>query len=170
MLDMLDMCWAVKTHQVSFILNPDGGWTSFPEHLRPIIEKPWTEIKYFSGNNGELNPEILNVPNDCGGIYVFLIKPVVIPEIHLYLAYIGRAKHTQYQNLRKRVSEYAKETKRPKICMLKKQWGDHLYLRYLPLDNNELIDEMEKELIKAILPPFNDQYPEVYNKAIRAAF
>lgn len=168
MSEMLDMCYAVKTHKIPFVLNPDGGWTSFPAHLRPIVERPWKEIKYYS--DGELNSEIQSIPNDCGGIYVFLIKPEVIPQIHLYLAYIGRAKHTQYQNLRKRVCEYAKETKRPKICMLKDQWRDHLYLSYLPLDNNDLIEEMEEELIKAILPPFNDQYPAVYNVAMHAAF
>lgn len=40
----------------------------------------------------------------------------------------------------------------------------------LPLESNDCIDELEKELIKTVLPPFNDRYPEVYNQAMRAAF
>ena len=40
----------------------------------------------------------------------------------------------------------------------------------LPLESNDRIDELEKELIKMALPPFNDKYPEVYNQAMKAAF
>ena len=170
MSELLDMCYAVKTHIVPFVLNPKGGWAALPAHLKQLVDKPWAELKYFSDGTKTLNPEIQTIPNNCGGIYVFLIKPEIIPDIHLYLAYIGRAKYTHYQNLRKRVREYARETKRPKICMLKEQWGEYLYLRYLPLDNNDLIDEMERELIRAVLPPFNDQYPDVYNEPMHAAF
>ena len=53
---------------------------------------------------------------------------------------------------------------------MKDMWKEYLYVRYLPLESNELIDKMEKELIKAILPPFNDQYPDVYNIPMRDAF
>ena len=68
--------------------------------------------------------------------------------------------------------EYAAEVERLKIANLKRLWGPYLYVRYLalPEEDNDCIDELEKELIKTVLPPFNDQYPEVYNQAIRAAF
>lgn len=92
--------------------------------------------------------------------------------MHLYLAYIGRARNTPYQNLRKRVSEYAKEKERLKIVNMKRFWSPYLYVQYLPLplESNDRIDELEKELIKMALPPFNDKYPEVYNQAMKAAF
>lgn len=87
------------------------------------------------------------------------------------MAYIGRAKKTKYQNLRKRISEYAREKERLKIVNMKRFWSPYLYVQYLPLplESNECIDELEKELIKAILPPL-DEYPDTYNQAMRQAF
>lgn len=164
------MCDAIKTHKVSFALNPTDEWASFPSHLQDVVRQPWIELKYFTDGAETINPEVSRIPNTSGGIYIFLIKPNVVPDVHLYLAYIGRAKLTANQNLRKRVKEYATEEKRLKIVQMKEKWGPYLYLRYLPLNDNELIDELESELIRAILPPFNDQYPEVYNVAMRAAF
>lgn len=112
------------------------------------------------------------MPNNCGGIYIFLIKPNVIPDVHLYLAYIGRAKKTNYQNLRKRVSEYACENERLKIVNMKRFWSPYLYVQYLPLpsETNDCIAELEKELIKTVLPPFNDKYPDIYDQAMKHAF
>ena len=166
----LDMCNAIKEHKVSFALNPTDEWASFPSHLQAVVQRPWTELKYFVGNTKTINPAILRIPDTCGGIYIFLIKPNVVPDAHLYLGYIGRAKLTSHQNLRKRVKEYAAEETRLKIVQMKEMWGPYLYLRYLPLDNNDLIVELEKELIRVILPPFNDKYPGVYNSAMHAAF
>ena len=171
-MNRVDLCDAVKLHRVPFILNPNDEWSKFPDHLKAIVQRPWTEFKYFVGSGNTINTAISNVPNNCGGIYLFYIKANVIPEIHLYLAYIGRARSTDKQNLRKRIRDYATETKRPKICDLKRHWSSYLYVRYLPLpqENNDLIDELENELIKAVLPPFNDKYPKVYNQAIKSAF
>lgn len=171
-MERLDMCDAVKLHQVSFVLNPSGEWESFPAPLKTLVEQPWIEFKYFLDDTGQINPAISSVPNNCGGIYAFLIKPNIIPDAHLYLAYIGRARKTTYQNLRKRVREYATEEGRLKIANMKRLWSPYLYVRYLalPEKDNDCIDELEKELIKTVLPPFNDQYPEVYNQAMSAAF
>ena len=173
-MERLDMCDAIQTHRVSFILNPLDVWERFPNHLKQIIGRPWKEFKYFVDIDGEgqVNPAIADIPNNCGGIYLFLIKPEIIPDVHLYLAYIGRAHSSEHQNLRKRVREYANETDRLKIVKMKHFWSPHLYVRYLPLptESNECIDELEEELIQAVLPPFNDRYPKVYNQAIKAAF
>lgn len=171
-MDRVDLCDAVKLHKVPFILNPDSEWSRFPDHLKPIVQQPWTEFKYFADEGQTINAAIKNVPNTCGGIYLFYIKANVIPEVHVYVAYIGRARSTDNQNLRKRIRNYATETKRPKIYDLKRYWSPYLFVRYLPLpqESNDLIDELEEELIKAALPPFNDKYPKVYNQAIKAAF
>ena len=169
-MERVDLIDAVKLRKVTFVLNPADEWERFPDDLKDIINRPWKEIKYYIGDT--LNPEIDNVPNDCGGIYVFYIKPNIIPDIHLYLAYIGRAQKTTYQNLRKRVKEYAKETDRPKRCELKRHWGSYLYLRYLPMpeEDNEHIIRLEEELLKTVIPPFNDMLPKIYNQAVKAAF
>lgn len=171
-MERLDMCDAIKQHKVPFVLNPSGEWESFPAHLKTLVAQPWTEFKFFLDDTDQINPAISSVPNNCGGIYVFLIKPNIVPDAHLYLAYIGRAKKTPHQNLRKRMSEYATDEERLKIANMKRLWSPYLYVRYLalPEENNDCIVELEKELIKTVLPPFNDQYPEVYNQAMRAAF
>lgn len=170
-MDRLDMCDAIMRHKVPFVLNPSKEWENFPAHLSALVKKPWGEFKYFSGS-GRINSAISKVPNSCGGIYVFLIKPNIVPGAHLYLAYIGRARKTDNQDLRKRVREYATEEKRPKIARMKRLWGPYLYVRYLALpgEDNNCIDELEDELIKTVLPPFNDRYPKVYNQAMKAAF
>ena len=169
-MERVDLIDAVALRKVSFVLNPEDEWGRFPDDLKELVNRPWREIKYFIGES--INPEINNVPNDCGGIYIFYIKPNVIPDVHLYLAYIGRAQKTTYKNLRKRVREYAKETERPKICQMKRHWGSYLYLRYLPMptEDNDCIKRLENELIKTILPPFNEKLPEIYNQAVKAAF
>ena len=167
-----DLCVSMATHKVPFVLNPGQGWETFPAHIQRLIsEGHWIEYKYFIENTSELNPEINRIPNDCGGIYSFIIKPDIIHERHLYIAYIGRARCTDHQNLRKRVKEYCSDN-RLKIQILREYWGPFLYVRFLTLrgENNDTIDEVEKELNKAILPPFNDQYPDVYNQPMRAAF
>ena len=171
-MDRIDICESITLHKVAFILNPDDEWSKFPSHLKPIVEREWYEFKYFENDAKTINPVFKNIPNSCGGIYLFCIKPNIIPSVHLYLGYIGRAKKTQYQNLRKRVSEYAAETGRQKIYLMKHYWGQYLYVRYLPLpdQSNQVIDELEEALIKAALPPFNDVYPKVYNQAIKSAF
>ena len=71
-----------------------------------------------------------------------------------------------------RVKEYAKETDRPKICEMKRHWGSYLYLRYLPMpeEDNEHIIRLEEELLKTVIPPFNDMLPKIYNQAVKAAF
>lgn len=171
-MEKLDLCEAIKNHKVPFVLNPAQEWENFPRHIQSIISRDdWHEIKYFIDSTTELNPQVNDIPNDCGGIYSFIIKPEIISGYHLYIAYIGRARSTINQNLRKRVKEYQTDD-RLKIQALKKYWGPFLYVRYIPLkgETNATIDEIEKALNKAILPPFNDQYPDVYNQPMRAAF
>lgn len=59
--------------------------------------------------------------------------------------------------------------KRPKIKRMIDSWGPYLYIRYLPLDDNSIIEALEKELINKILPPFNDFIPDVdIRNAIKA--
>ena len=77
--------------------------------------------------------------------------------------YIGRAKKTEKQNLRKRCKEYYSE-ERPKIGRLLRSCWKYIYIKYLPLEDNVLIDRVEAELINTILPPCNDKIP---NKVIQ---
>ena len=82
---------------------------------------------------------------------------------------MGRVQLTQYQNLRKRLREYVTDT-RGDIEFMRETWGKELYIRYLPLTDNNLIKSLEKELIRVIVPPCNTDYPGVLNKATSSAF
>ncbi|MDR1069262.1 MAG: hypothetical protein LBL37_00520 [Gracilibacteraceae bacterium] len=156
----------IALSSIQFILNTTL-WDSFNPKVMSIISQPqsWREVKLLAPD-GKSNPQLRTIPNDKGGIYLILAKPNILPESCLYLMYIGRAHITADHNLRKRCSQYPTEKERPKIKRLIEQWGRYLYVRYLPLDGNDIIDVVEDELINIILPPFNDRIP---NKKISAA-
>jgi len=167
----IDMCNEFANKRKYFDLNPNGAWENFDPNMQEIINSSqWHEAKFIDEERGALHIDMSGVPNDVGGIYVFVLKPEIIPRAHVYIMYIGRAKHTTNQNLRKRCKEYFNDI-RPKILMMREHWGKHLYIRYLPLDDNNIIDQMEKSLINAILPPCNDIIPDkTIMMAKKAAF
>lgn len=166
---MLDLCNKMKTHKLTFLLNPDGEWDTFDSNYETILNNNWQEIKFLNETGNQLADEIYNIPNDTGGIYTFIIKPNIINGAHLYIVYIGRVQLTPNQNLRKRIREYFSDT-RPLVLLMRETWGKYLYVRYLPLTDNVQIRGLEQELIRIILPPCNDKYPGVYNLAAKAAF
>ena len=132
------------------------------------------EIKFIADNEIDVSDEIKGLPTDTGGIYIFFIKGIVIPYFEVYLAYIGRAQFSESQNLKQRCNayyyEFFKEESRPKIFRMIEKWGKYLYLLYYPLTDNNIINELEVKLINAILPPFNDEIPEMIFKAPEPAF
>ena len=162
----IDVIGNIAESHLRFVLNTTL-WESFDTSILSTISSPllWNEVKLLD-SNGRRNPQLSTIPNDTGGIYLFLAKSNILPESHLYLMYVGRAHISATQNLRKRCSQYPVEKKRPKIKRMIEQWGQYLYIRYLPLDNNATIDIVEDELINKILPPFNDEIP---NQEISAA-
>lgn len=167
-LSYIEMCDQITIKTLKFTLNPDDAWEKFDKSLKEIICKEWNEVKYLD-DRGDLNPDVSKIPNNSGGIYTFVLKPNIIPDTHLYILYIGRARLTDFQNLRKRCKEYIKDENRPRIGNMMNKWGQHLYIRYLPLDDNGTIDRLEAELIEAISPPINSDYPKKQTRMARKA-
>lgn len=131
-------------------------------------------IKYFNEDCSAINDQIKMLPNNKGGIYFFILKHPVIPGISSHIMYIGRARITKHQNLRKRCREYfsnyyKKNTNRNHIRQMLENWDDHLYLNFIELDNNEIIDNIEKKLINSFLPPYNRAIPSAKIKAVKQA-
>ena len=63
------------------------------------------------------------------------------------------------------------DCRRPKINTLFKEWWEYIYCSYIELEDNDLIDYVEKELINKLIPPFNESYPDTkISKALKAAF
>lgn len=79
-------------------------------------------------------------------------------------AYIGRAKLTDAQNIRKRCREYFtkwyRNDERPKITRMIKYWGSDLYLSFIEISENDIIDDYESKLINSLLLPFNTKIPD----------
>lgn len=162
----------VADTKVEFFITP-LLWDNFVFKHFDIRIQSWTEIKFLD-TDGNMNNQANDIPNHSGGIYVFFAKPGLIPNSHSYILYIGRARITANQNLSKRCKEYyskyynGKET-RPKIKRMINTWGKYLYLKYLPLTDNEVIKELEDRLISAVIPPFNDEIPDAtISNAVRA--
>ena len=145
-------------------------WNRYPLPSIDLSFNRWNSIKYLNDSISDFHVDIVNVPNDAGGLYLFYVKCPILSGITEYPFYIGRAQITQGQNLRKRVKEYfqkyARDGERPKITKMFKYWSSDLYLAYLPLHQNNDIIDFEKNLINGLLLPMNDQIPE---KEIRDA-
>lgn len=170
---VIDFAYRMHNHQVSFHIFPEL-WEEFLCEGIDLGSISWMETKFLSEDGAELNDGMSNLPNDKGGIYVFYTKCNVLPGISNYLMYIGRARVTDDHNLRVRCrkyfGEYSRENGRPKIQRMIGQWGKHLYLKYIALDDNDLITRLEASLIKSIVPPFNDDIPDKKIKAAVKAF
>ena len=163
-----------KLFDITFYHLP-SRWSSIDTTGLPISESNWSkEIKFLDSNELDVSDDIKHLPENCGGIYIFFIKGIIIPCFETYLAYVGRAQYTAHQNLKKRCNsyyyEFFKEERRPKIVKMIEKWGKFLYLRYYPCANNAQIQDLEKKFIKGILPPFNDEIPEVNVKKPEPAF
>ena len=145
-----------------------------PKVLTIVQTREWKTFKYFNADKS-VNSSISNVSNKKGGIYVFYVSPEIIQGKQRILMYVGRARITSNQNLRKRIREYQyympPDSSRPKVNTLFKEWWEYIYCTYIELDDNDLIDCVEKELINKLIPPFNDLYPDTkISKALKAAF
>jgi len=124
----------------------------------------WQSIKYLNDDGTALNENIDEVPGDAGGLYLFYVKCPLIIGLTEYPLYLGRAQLTAGQNLRKRIKEYfqhyARNNERPKITRMIKYWGNELFLAYYPVDENEEIINIEKDLINSSLFELNDKIPD----------
>lgn len=166
---------SARIYECTYYHDPTR-WNSIPKDTKEILNsQKWSGYIKYLDPEGNVSDAIKNLPNNEGGIYIFFIQGPTLPSAEMYIAYIGRALFTDGQNIKKRVSQYNRESKRnnarPKISRLFRHWKDYLYVKYFSTKDNELIQQGESALIKAILPPFNDDIPEkIEFKQARKAF
>ena len=170
---MTDLLSGLKAKKIQIEL-PSHLWHNIDQKILDVIQTSrWRTFKFFEGDKH--SPEIKKVNNKSGGIYIFYVSPEVIPQNHRIVMYVGRARYTKVQNLRKRINEYygyvPPNYERPKIAGLFQEWHDDVYCSYMELDcQNEIIDLVEKELINKLLPYCNDAIPDKkIQKAVKAA-
>lgn len=134
-----------------------------------LDELQWQEVKFLNEEGG-LHQDMSKLPNNSGGIYTFIIKSDVLSEIATYLVYVGRAQYTGTSySLRSRCRQYLKD-KRVSIEQMRRTWGQHIYIRYTLLDDNELIRDLEDYLIESLLPVFNSDIKDPIIKDANKAF
>lgn len=160
MPEVVDIFVRKQALTLPFELNIDK-WETMDEEVKNIVAGEWKNIKFLNEKGDALNEAISTVPNDVGGIYVFVLRPELIPNIHLYIMYIGRARRGKDFSLRKRCRSYMRDT-RPLITAMIKLWGKALYFYYLPIEDDKLIEKVERELNRVIKAPCNTQYPDEY--------
>lgn len=157
----------LELYQKSFVLSPEL-WRKFKiDDISSVDFTKWGCIKLING--GAFSPELSKLPDKHGGIYIYCIEPRIVPDVGIYVMYIGKAAK---QSLRTRVKNYKAclndpET-RPRLHNLFTQWGDYIYVHYLPVEGSEdAITVLEDRLIAAYgKPPCN---AEVRCKSVKLA-
>lgn len=163
----------IAGHRISFDLCIPL-WERFDSAKLNKLNPEWTDIKFLNEEGTDVSDDVKALPNDRGGLYVFVIKCPILLSTSEYLAYIGRAQLTSTHSLRVRCKkylyEYCSDTGRPKISTMIGLWGKYLHLRYAVIDDNADTRNIEAQLINAILPPFNDEIPDKTIRDAVAAF
>jgi len=141
-----------KAHEIEFVLWP-RQWKTYT-NLHNWITIP------FEDNAKSQIP-------DVSGIYSFIIKPGIAQHpACAYLMYIGKTK-----SLRRRFGEYLNHSKtskgRPKIVRFLIKYSGYLKFCYTTVSTHN-IGAIENGLIKAYLPPANDQFPAEIGPAMKA--
>jgi hypothetical protein len=155
----------------SFTFNP-LRWKSVPEATITTfagLKEHIQEIKVY--DSGEKNSQAFNaLPDNIGGIYIFLIRPNVFFE-YPYLVYIGEAGNNN--TLKKRCNSYLTKSsadKRKWVKWLQDYYKDHWYIVYLPMSDfsDEEIHDFQNELIHALSPPYNDKSKKIIKERVSA--
>lgn len=159
MPDLVQASSDLQTYSLSRLVISPERWKAFACST-PL---QWQIVKF---DRSEVN----RVPGDKGGVYTFVVKPGVAdhPECS-YLMYVGKAER---QSLRKRFAQYFKEKgsprARPKVWKMLNFWENYLWFCYAQVDDQTMIDELERKLIDAYVPPINDEFPGELGKAMQA--
>lgn len=160
MSEVVDIFLRNKALTLPFELNIDK-WETIDKEVKNIVSGEWRNIKFLNDKGDALNEAISTVPDNVGGIYIFVLRPELIPNLHLYIMYIGRARRGKGFSLRKRCRAYMGDT-RPLVATMRDLWGKALYFYYLPIEDDKLVEKVERELNRVIKAPCNSQYPDEY--------
>lgn len=156
----------IGKYMVQVTLNPD----KLAAENYPVSSLEWSSVRYG-------NDEIDHVPDDKRGIYAFAIchESSALPP-HGYILYIGIAGRNSDRSLRERYKDYLnvrKVIKRDRIARMIGNWHSVLRFFYAPMEDSvssEELQELEKKLNGAFLPPFSEGDLDAETKRKRRAF
>ena len=151
------------------------GFTISPERMmadiRSISDLDWRSVRYGVADESK------KIPNDKRGIYAFSVSwnNDVLPP-HGYILYIGIAGRRSRRSLRARYRDYLSESKiseRPRIVRMIGTWHHILNFLYAPVADDfpsEKLEELEKDLNTALLPPFSVRDARKTSRDMRGRF
>ena len=160
---------------VNDILNERKERKELKAHIWHFTMWPrrWESYNLPDQFNWEIHPfqqdQIDNIPNQPG-IYSFVIQPRIASHSHCsYLMYIGK---TVGQTLQQRFKDYFREKDnqvgRPLILDLLYDYQDYVHFCHSVIGEKDRIGEIENALIRALLPPCNDQFPAGVRRTSKA--
>lgn len=137
-------------------------WELFNKKFEKLIEEEkWKTFKYLKDDDS-FSDDLTKIPNDKGGIYTYYIESPILGDRQRILFYVGRALITDDENIRSRIYDYKKyfvpnpaEGLRKKLRGVIKKWKKYVYCKYLTLDDNDTIIELEANLIDCLCPYCN---------------
>ena len=139
--------------KLDVILSPDKLQRN--DYILDVLN--WDSILYDDAD------ELEKVPNDKRGLYAFAIcHPSQVLPPHGYILYIGIAGRNSDRPLRTRYKEYLnakKIVKRARIARMIGTWHDVLRFYFAPVEDDvstEDLQEIEKQLNTALMPPFSE--------------
>ena len=147
----------LREHRVWFVHSP-RMWI---EDDLPVALR-WEPVKFLEEFLGQ-------VPDDQLGLYAFMLEPSLegVPK-SAYLMYIGKTS----RSFQERYDEYLKKELRrfgrTLIGRMLERWYGHLWFYYAPVEDPELIHEIEKALIRACVPPYNQKFEGKYGPQMTA--
>ena len=109
-----------------------------------------------------------DIPNDRIGVYAFVLEPNIASIDLAYLLYVGKTT----QHFRARFYKYKRDqrdpdTKRELVRIMLTAWPGRLAFYYAPIDDPNIVREIEKQLIGAFKPPVNQEYPARFRGQFR---
>lgn len=148
-------------------LNLKNTLSRFQEHTYKFILDPvrWSSLALPYVLNWNTVPftraSVTTIPDDQVGVYTFVVVPGIANHASCgYLMYVGQ---TTRQSLRRRFQQYLREQRikkgRVSVLDMMALFPSHLWFCYAPLPQTTQILQIEADLIRAFVPPINDDYP-----------
>ena len=138
-----------------------------------LSPKQWVTYSLPDSFNWEIHPfqpdQVEKIPSKPG-IYSFVIQPGIAAHPHCsYLMYVGKTERT----LRERFREYFDEEKdvetgRPKLVIMFDLYQGYVHFCCAVVMDTNRIKKIEEALLKAFIPPCNDQYPAEIRRSMKA--
>ena len=131
-----------------FTLSPDL-W----KHLDLPQQLHWTRTT-FDQTEGR------DIPNDQIGVYAFVLELNIAGIGLAYLLYVGKTT----EHFRARFRKYKRDqhdpyTKRALVQLMLNAWPGRLAFYYAPIEDRNIVKEIEDQLIAAFKPPVCRAYP-----------